>query len=72
MKLRIEYSYDPESQNWCFVVPSLGIIGGADTREHAEARAVDAVAFTLESENETPPSAESEVAFLQLTVQPVE
>ena len=27
--LRVEYTYDPESRNWCFVVPSLGIIGGA-------------------------------------------
>ena len=39
MKVRVEYTYDPQSRNWCFQVPSLGIIGGADTREQAEEQA---------------------------------
>ena len=69
MKVRVEYTYDPESRNWCFQVPSLGIIGGADTREQAEEQAIDAIAFTLESANEAPAPAESEVSYLCLTVQ---
>ena len=35
MKLRVEYAYDPESHNWSFRVPSLGIVGGAESREDA-------------------------------------
>ena len=31
MEIRVEYLYDTESENWCFVVPSLGIIGGSQT-----------------------------------------
>ena len=65
MKVRVEYTYDPESRNWCFQVPSLGIIGGADTREQA----IEAIAFTLESANEATAPAESEVRYLCLTVQ---
>ena len=44
MKLRVEYAYDPESHNWSFRVPSLGIVGGAESREDAEKRVVDAFA----------------------------
>jgi len=68
MKLRVEYTYDSESHDWCFVVPSLGIIGGADTREAAEEEAVSAIAFTLEGENDTPIPPDSEVAYLQVRV----
>ena len=68
VKLRIEYRYDPESRNWCFVVPSLGIIGGGKTRQAAEELALDAIAFTLESENEAEPPASGEIAYLNLTV----
>lgn len=42
MRLRVEYAYDPESHNWSFRVPSLGIVGGAEAREEAEKRVVDA------------------------------
>ncbi len=59
MKLRVEYMYDPESENWCFVVPSLGIIGGAQTREEAEQQAIDAITFTLESEDSRLPTPDS-------------
>jgi hypothetical protein len=69
MKVRVEYTYDPESRNWCFQVSSLGIIGGADTREQAEEQAIAAIAFTLESANEATAPAESEVRYLYLTVQ---
>ena len=51
MELRVEYLFDPESENWCFVVPSLGIIGGAQTREAAEQQVIHAITFTLESED---------------------
>ncbi len=52
MKLRVEYAYDSESRNWSFRVPSLGIVGGADTRDEAERKVVDAVAFTLEADDD--------------------
>jgi hypothetical protein len=41
MRLRVEYAYDSESRNWSFRVPSLGIVGGADTRDDAERKAVE-------------------------------
>ncbi len=69
MQLRVAYIYDPESRNWCFRVPSLGIIGGADTREEAEQAAIDAIAFTLEGEADSPGPTEGEVAYLELAVQ---
>ena len=69
MQLRVEYIYDPESENWCFRVPSLGIIGGADTREAAEQAAIDAIAFVLEGESEATDASEGEVDYLRLAVQ---
>lgn len=45
MQLLVEYIYDPESHNWCFRVPSLGIIGGTETREEAEQEAIAAIAY---------------------------
>ena len=71
MNLRIEYYYDPESHGWSFRVPSLGIIGGADTREEAEKQVMDAIDFTLECENEQPAPPHVEVRYLQLTPQHV-
>jgi len=69
MDLRVEYYYDPESKNWGFQVPSLHIIGGADTREEAERQVLDAIDFMLETENEKPISPDSEVSFLNLNIQ---
>ncbi len=69
MQVRVEYIYDPESRNWCFRVPSLNIIGGADTREEAEQAAIDAIAFTLEGESDPSGPTEGEVAYLELAVQ---
>jgi len=43
---RIRYTYDPESKNWSFEVPSLGIVGGAETRAEAEHQAAEAIDFT--------------------------
>ena len=68
MKLRVEYAYDPESRNWSFRVPSLGIVGGADSREEAEKRVVDAVAFTLEGEEDGSPLAQTEVRYLNVEI----
>lgn len=67
--VRVDYTYDPESRNWCFAVPSLGIVGGADTRQEAEQRAIEAIAFTLESGNDADTPPESEVSYLHVTVQ---
>ena len=69
MQVRIEYIYDPESRNWCFRVPSLGIIGGADTREEAEQGAIDAIAYALEGETEGAELGDGEVRYLELVVQ---
>ena len=69
MQLRVEYIHDPESRNWCFRVPSLGIIGGAATREEVEQAAIDAIADALESEPESADPVGGEVRYLQLTVQ---
>ena len=65
MKVRVENNFDPESDNWCFQVPSLGITGDADTREQA----IEAIGFTLESANEASAPAESEVRYLRVTVE---
>ena len=69
MQLRVEYICDPESENWCFRVPSLGIVGGADTRDAAEQAAIDAVAFALEGEPNATDATEGEVDYLQLAIQ---
>ncbi len=47
-EIRVEYTYDPESRDWCFEVPTLGIIGGADTRDEAKSAAIAAIRFTLD------------------------
>ena len=69
VKPRVEYIYDPESRNWCFKVPVLRIIGGADTREEAELCAIEAIEFTLEDDLDAPPPAWGDVGFLTVTVQ---
>ena len=80
IRLCVEYTYDPESRNWCFVVPSHHIIGGARSRKKAEERAAAALLFTLESDDqgefplqdevaEAPP--EPEIGFLEVTVRPL-
>ena len=68
MKLRVEYAYDPESRNWSFRVPSLGIVGGAESREEAEKRVVDAVAFTLEGDEDGSAVAQTEVRYLNVEI----
>ena len=69
MQLRVEYIYDPESRNWCFRVPSLGIVGGAETREEAQQAAIDAIAFTLEDESDSSSPTEGEVDYLEVAIQ---
>lgn len=68
MQLRVEYLYDRESRNWCFRVPSLGIIGGADTRHEAERAVLDAVAYALEEEPDPSSTGEAEIEYLQLAI----
>jgi hypothetical protein len=67
MRLRVEYAYDAESRNWSFRVPSLGIVGGADTRDEAERKVFEAVAFTLEGDDDASP-AEAEVRYLNVEI----
>jgi len=67
MKLRVEYAYDSESRNWSFRVPSLGIVGGAGTRDDAERKVVEAVAFSLEGDDAAS-LAEAEVGYLNVEI----
>ena len=66
--VRVEYFYDPESRNWGYEVPSLHIIGAADTREEAEEQAIAAIAYTLDCAHERNLPSEGEVGYLQVTV----
>jgi hypothetical protein len=67
MRLRVEYAYDSESRNWSFRVPSLGIVGGADTRDEAEPKVVEAVAFTLEGDDDSS-LADAEIRYLNVEI----
>ena len=67
-KVRVEYAYDPESRNWSFRVPSLGIVGGADTREEAERQVIEAMAFTLEGDEDGLAPTQAEVRYLNVEI----
>jgi predicted RNase H-like HicB family nuclease len=67
MRLRVEYAYDAESRNWSFRVPSLGIVGGANSRDEAERKLVEAVAFTLEGDDDASP-ADAEIRYLNVEI----
>jgi len=56
-----------ESRNWSFRVPRLGIVGGADTRDDAERKVVEAVAFTLEGDDDSS-LAEAEIRYLNVEI----
>lgn len=66
MRIRIEYRYDDESNNWNFRVPALGINGSADTREEAELEVLDTIDFTLEAEGERRARPDAEVCYIAL------
>lgn len=44
------------------------IVGGADSREEAEKRVVDAVAFTLEGEEDGSALAQTEARYLNVEI----
>lgn len=67
MRLRVEYAYDAESHNWGFRVPSLGIVGGAHTRDEAERKLVEAVALTLEGDDDTSLT-DAEIRYLNVEI----
>jgi predicted RNase H-like HicB family nuclease len=69
MNLRVEYVYDPESKNWGFAVPTLGIVGSGETREEAELRAIEAIEFTLWSDDQDPVPDGHEVGYLAVTIE---
>lgn len=70
-KLRVEIRYDPESRNWSYAVPSLGIVGGEDSREAAEKSALEAIVFTLEADSSAPVPDGGEVEFVELQLGPL-
>ena len=50
-RLRAEFFFDDEANNWHYRVPALHINGGgAATREDAERQCLDAIAFALEGD----------------------
>src|SRR5215211_3603332 len=69
MQVRIEYTYDPESKNWSYRVPSLGIVGGSATREDAEREVIEAITFALEDDPEAAEPSEGESRYLELSIQ---
>jgi len=66
-RVRVEIIFDPESANWSFRVPSLGIVGGAETREAAEAEALEAIVFSLEADDAPGPEG-AEVEYVEVTL----
>jgi hypothetical protein len=48
-------------------VPSLGIVGGAETRDEAERKVVEAVVFTLEGDDDVS-AADAEVRYLNVEI----
>jgi hypothetical protein len=69
MQVRIEDIYDPESRNWSYRVPSLGIAGGSKTRENVEREVIEALTYALKVEDETTEPVEGEVRYLELSIQ---
>jgi hypothetical protein len=54
--VRVEYAFDPESQNWHYTVPALGIVGGGCPSEDELFDHVrSAIRFAL-SDDESPES----------------
>jgi predicted RNase H-like HicB family nuclease len=71
LKLRVEYYYDDEARRWGFTVPALHILGSGDTREEAEAHAVEAIAYALEGvEQDHDQGADVQVAYLDVELTP--
>jgi hypothetical protein len=66
--VRVEYFYDLESRNWGFEVPSLHIIGGADTREEAEKQAIAAIAYALDCAHVRDTPSDRDVSYVQITI----
>lgn len=66
--LRVKYTYDPESHGWCFEVPTLGIIGDADTHREAEDAAVAAIRFTLDDGASDSPPLHRDIAYVRIVV----
>lgn len=67
-RIRIEYFHDGETGRWDYAVPELHIVGGGGaTKEEAAARAAEAIAFALRSE-ESPSPDGVEVGYLPIVV----
>jgi predicted RNase H-like HicB family nuclease len=69
MDLRVIYVCDDEAGGWGFRVPSLGIVGGAATREEAEVQARAAILFTLEDDDTADLLPGEEVGYFHVTVE---
>jgi len=70
MKLRVELVWDEDAKGWGFAVPSLGIVGGAETREDAEREAIKAIDFALEGVPQDFDDDVDEVAYFDVQVTP--
>jgi predicted RNase H-like HicB family nuclease len=69
VRIRVElYSDDP---GWVFRVPSLGITGGAPTKDEALARMMEAIQFSLETPNDkTPRSSKATQLYVGAELRP--
>lgn len=58
-RLTVEFFYDHEVDLWGYVVPVLNIVGtGCKTRSDAERYVIDAIEFTLETDEAEDPDSE--------------
>ena len=69
MNLLVTYLYDEESEGWSFRVPSLNVIGGADTRAEAEEKVREAILFALEGDGDrTELLPDEEIGYVHVTL----
>jgi hypothetical protein len=66
--VRVEYALDPESQNWHFTVPALGIVGGGcPSEEELFEHVSSAIRFAL-SDDEAPANSSEQPGVKHLAV----
>jgi len=68
-KMRVEFLYDREADNWGFMVPALRVAGGGcASRKEAEKHATDAIKFALTDETGAETAPEVEASYAEVTV----
>lgn len=68
--LRVEFFFDDEANTWHYRVPALHINGGGTaTREDAQRRCIDAIAFALEG-NPSEYDSDAQAVVINVSVAP--